>query len=67
MRNKGYGGDIIHNPLAIFPLFWKILGLQRRKQDFFQMNFKNGIVSEKNINFYYIFGRGCPTSKSNYD
>ena len=53
MRNKG--GDIIHNPLAIFPLFWKILGLQRRKQDFFQMNFKNGIVSEKNINFLLHF------------
>ena len=31
------------------------------------MNLKNGIVSEKTCNFYYILGRGCPTSKSNYD
>ena len=31
------------------------------------MHLKNGIVSEKTSKFYYILGRGCPTSKSNYD
>ena len=31
------------------------------------MHLKNSIVSEKTCNFYKILGRGCPTSKSNYD
>ena len=51
MHDGGYQGDIMH----------KILGL------LFSNALKNGIVSEKTCNFYYILGRGCPTSKSNYD
>jgi len=27
MHNRGYQGDIIHNPKALFPFFWKIFSL----------------------------------------
>ena len=56
MRNKGYGGDIIHNPLAIFPLFWKILGLPKKKTRLFSNVLKNWYSFRKKYAIFIIFG-----------
>ena len=68
MRNRAHGGDKIHNRLSRFSPFWKFWSFPRIKQHFFKCRYlKNGSFRKITCNFYYILGRECPTSKSNYD
>ena len=68
MCNRVHGGDKIHNCLSRFSPFWKFWSFPRIKQHFFKCRYlKNSSFRKITCNFYYILGRECPTSKSNYD